>query len=305
MAELQFEPNEQARALASGRGRVIGLLLSNLTSPYAAELIRAFESVARRRGYSVLLTSAGAGGDEEADAARTLRRKRVDGIAMLPTGLEAGSVREMLDTGIPLVLAARYFHGLPVDVVRHDNRQTGYLATRHLLDLGHRRILYLARAQRISTVADRREGVLAALEDAGQPHATVQFVPTEPNAADGYRATAEVLAGGADPTGVIAYNDYTGLGAYRALLEAGRRVPDDVSLIACDDTGIADFLPTRFTTISESWADVGRLAAEVLIRRIEGYAGPATTTIIGVELRVRESTATPARAELPGSVPAH
>lgn len=290
IAELEFEPNEQARALASGRARVIGLLLSNLTSPYAADLIRAVEIEARRHGYAVLLTSAGAGADDECEAARTLRRKRVDGSVILPIGDDATAVREMIEAGMPTVLAARYFHDLAIDVVRHDNRQTGYLATRHLLELGHRRIVYLVRPQAISTVRDRHDGVLAALAEAGLPESIVRPVPAEPVAADGYRAMQEALARGPRPTAVIAYNDFTGLGAGRALLEAGLSVPNDLSLVACSDTGIADYVPTRLTTVTESWADVGRLAALGLIRRIDGYAGPASSTIVGVELRVRDST---------------
>jgi LacI family transcriptional regulator len=293
MDELGFVADERARALASGRSRTLGLMLANLTSPYTAELIRSLEGEARRQGYAVLLMDTGHDPEAEAQAVLTLRQKRVDGVVAVPIGTSDASIKALLEARVPTVLVARYFRGLEVDVVRHDNRQAAYLALRHLLELGHRRILYVGRAAAISTVEDRLAGLAAALSEAGLPRETVAVRETEVTARCGYELTLAEAQDGFPYTAVVAYNDYVALGIMRALKDRGLLVPADVSVVACADTGIADFMPVRLTTVSEEWADVGRRAAQVVLARIEGEGGAPRTLVLPVRLMVRDSSSAP------------
>jgi LacI family transcriptional regulator len=347
MDEVAFVPDERARALASGRSATLGLMVANLTSPYSHALIRSFENEARQAGYSVLLLDTSHDASEEGKAVTILRRKRVDGVAVMPVGESSEHVRRLASLGVPTVLIARYFTDCALDVVRHDNRRTGYLVTRHLLELGHRRILYLNRDAAISTVADRLEGIREALADAELPPTTVTVWRTDATAEGGYTAiwagvgsrasgARQLILGsesdrlrrqGLDATStplrpatgqpselhqggdswartlppvpddfpfsaVIAYNDYCALGAQRALQEAGYRVPTDVSLVACSDSGICNFLPVRLTAIQDDWTALGRSAFLTLQRRITDPRGPIHSIVLPTELVVRESTIT-------------
>ena len=292
MDEVAFVPDERARALASGRSRTIGLLLANLTSPYTADLIRSLQVEARREGYAILLMDTGYGPSEEGEAAQTLRQKRVDGVVAIPYGESPDQLRPLLQAGIPTVFVARYFAAEPSDVVRHDNRQTGYLAVKHLIDLGHRRILYVNRQAAISTVADRLAGVGEALAEAGLDPSTVTTCDAMVTAAGGYAAVQ--AAGRPFPyTAVVAYNDYCALGVQRALAEAGYRVPHDISLVACSDTGIGAYLPVRLTAIQEDWTDVGKQALQLLLRRMQGGGEPPCSIVLPTQLVVRDSTVPP------------
>ncbi len=291
--ELAFVPDERARALASGRSATIGLMVANLTSPYMQEIIRAIEGEARRAGYAVLLIDTSYDPDEESKAVELLWRKRVEGVAVVPVGESSEPLRRLVRLGLPTVLLARYFPNLAVDVVRHDNHQSAYLATRHLLDLGHRRIVYLSRDAAISTVADRLAGIQAALVEHGLAKDTVTVRTTETVAEGGYqaiRAIGEESPGTFPYTAVLAYNDYTALGVQRALLEAGYQVPCDVSLVACSDSGICDYLSVRLTAVRENWRAMGRAAFQILRGRLQGDVSPPRAIVLPTELIVREST---------------
>ena len=296
MEELAFVPDERARALASGRSATLGLMVANLTSPYSHDVIRTFEGEARRAGYAVLLMDTSYDSHEEEKAIDILWRKRVDGVAVVPVGESSEPLRRLKMLGIPTVLIARYFPDLSVDVVRHDNRQSAYRATHHVLELGHRRIVYLSRNAAISTVRDRIAGLQAALTECHTPDDAVQVKFAEAVAEGGYRAIQEITAesaGNFPYTAVIAYNDYSALGVQRALLEAGYQIPRDVSLVACSDSGICDYLPIRLTSIREDWREVGRQAFRALESQLQGENHSPRSTILPTELIVRESTTRP------------
>ena len=296
MEELAFVPDERARALASGRSMTIGLMVANLTSPYSHDVIRSFEGEARQAGYAVLLMDTSYDANEEGKAIEILWRKRVDGVAVVPVGESSEPLRRLMSLSIPTVLIARYFPDLSVDVVRHDNRQNACLATRHLLDLGHQRIVYVSRDAAISTVRDRIAGIKVALAERDLPEDTVHVKTAEAVAEGGYRAIRQIVkeSGNDFPyTAVIAYNDYSALGVQRALLESGYQIPRDVSLVACSDSGICDYLPIRLTAVRENWREVGRQSFHTLEAQLQGEIHPPRSTIVPTELIVRDSTTRP------------
>lgn len=293
--ELDYRPNNAARALLMGRYRRIGVvsLGSALYGP-STQLID-LERAMHRVGYSFAVASTleGQGGAGIAAAVESLLEQGVDGIVL----------SEPIDDGTPLRLSADvpvvslgegvHLADAPSTVVRADGVAAARIATQHLLGLGHRTVWHIPGPQDWWTARDRLRGWREALADAGAPEpplpADGDWTP-----ASGYEA-GRSLAQLPDLTAVFAANDDMALGALRAFAEAGRAVPADVSVVGFDDIPAAPYLSPPLTTVRQDFAAVATRAVDVLVAMIEGRPHPAEPVDLAVELTVRASTAPPAR----------
>lgn len=274
--ELGYAPHAMARSLASRTATVLGVLVADLHNPFFAEVLDGLDAAARQAGYDLIVNTGGRSPARERTAAHSLLSFRPAGLALLGPTLPAAAIAELAGQA-PVVLIGRDTRLSTVDTVNDDGRAGAALAVEHLVALGHQRIAHLDGGSG-SQAAPRRSGYREAMRAAGLPPDVVPGDVTEPG---GARAAAALLTRpGPRPTAILAANDMSALGALSTLAEAGLRVPDDISLVGYDNTALAGLRHIGLTTVDQSRAELGRLAAQALLHRITapGDAPNAGTT---------------------------
>lgn len=290
-ATLDYAPNHAARNLRRRRSNTITFVTAGLGNRYVAEVVGAAEAATRARGYVVNVVAAR--GEEAALAALAhLRGGASDGL-VIHGGSErlAGELRRLEARGIACVLLQDPVADGSLPCVRVDIEEGGFLATRHLLALGHRRVAHVTdRGLLGRAVNERQQGYRRALEAAGVPFDRDLVVAGDNSFAGGALAMRALVARPADrPTGVFVYNDQMAFGALHALAALGLRVPGDVALVGFDGTELGAFSTPELSTIDHPREELGRLAATVLLDRLEGREPPPPAAPLPVRLVVRQS----------------
>lgn len=302
--QLDYRPSEVARSLRLQKTRTIGLILPDTANPFYAALAKGVEDTGFSRGYSVLLCHSNYEAAREQAYAEVLISKQVDGVIYIQATPDATAVRRLLERRIPTVAVDREIPNLEIDCVVADNFGGSKAATEHLLLLGHRRIGCFVRASSLSNATERVRGYQAAMEQAGLPATPDLFVSSGHGYQDGRKAMAQLLGRVTKPTAVLAYPDTMAIGAIRASLDAGLRVPEEMSVVGFDDIPTSAFIHPPLTTVSMPKWEMGQRAAEVLLTRIQGGdpGRPPQRLVLPTSLIVRESTASPtslSQAEVP------
>lgn len=294
---LNYSPSSIARSLATGRTATLGIIVADITNPFFLEIVRGVDAAAARAGYSVFICCSDQDRTRERSYLDALRRRRADGVIL------AGphSLREEdrdLASAAPLVLVNSQRRGLPVPAIISDSRQGAYLATRHLIDLGHRRLLHLSGPTDpdFSSTSDRQAGFLAAARAAGLLVEPDQVEPCGATLTGGEAAMKRLLARHRPPFAVFAYNDVAAIGALRACRAAGLRVPEDVSLVGFDNVLPTEYTDPPLTTVNQQKFRMGEEAVVLLLRLIGGESG-ADDVVLPCDLVVRGSTAPPGRRD--------
>lgn len=295
IAELNYRPNLSARSLRQGRSGLIALAVPALDMPYFAELARAVVEAAGELGWTVLVDQTDGLRERELEVAAGLRGHLIDGLILSPVALEVDELEHTRED-TPLVLLGEKIAGGPVDHVAVDNVEAARVATRHLLELGRRRIAaigYQASPYAASGVAAlRRRGYETALADAGHPIVDdlTREVPGF-RRVDGAEAMRALLDLPEPPDAVFCFNDQLALGALRALADRGVRVPEDVAVIGFDDIEDGRWSTPTLSTVAPSKESIARRAVDMLAERIS-YRDevPARDVRVGFELLLREST---------------
>ncbi|WP_223691507.1 LacI family DNA-binding transcriptional regulator [Leifsonia poae] len=287
MQALGYRPNKAARALRLGRFRSIGVMMFTLSSYGNMRTLDAIAAAAAGAGYSITLVPVEHNTQQDVNEAFTrLLDQAVDGIVIL---IEAHIVEEA-DVELP--------PGLPVVVIDStprsdyplfdtDQGQGARLATRHLLELGHETVWHLAGPVASFSANRREESWRNTLDEAGRVVPPV--LRGDWSTASGYELGREIAARD-DITAVFASNDQMALGVLRALHEAGREIPRDVSVVGFDDMAESDSFWPPLTTVHQDFDVVGRLSLETLIREIESGSGEPTMTVVPTRLVTRSST---------------
>jgi LacI family transcriptional regulator len=291
-SELGYHPHAPARQLAGGRSHVLGLVLRQSAEQVAgdatlAETLRGLASAARAAGSRVMVEPLAPEGTYD----RLLRSQHADGLIVSGPRLDDPSLLELVGEGFPIVLQGS-MPGLDVPSVDVDNVAGARGAVEHLISLGHRRIACVTNARLTYTSArERLQGYRAAIEAAGIAYDDELVAEGAFDAASGEGATAELLRR-TTFTAMFIASDVLTLGAYGALREANRRVPDDVSIVGFDDIPLAAYFDPPLTTVRLPAFELGQAAGRALVDRIADRAVPQRT-LLPTELIVRASTAPP------------
>lgn len=292
MAELQYRPNAVARSLRSGRTNTIGMILPDSSNPYFAEIGRAIEEEAFKQGFSIILCNMELAPQKENLYIDVLINKQVDGIIFVAAGDQIPLLELLKRQGIPAVMIERDLPDVDVDTIITDNRLGGYQATRHLLDLGHRRIaLITGPTSKITPSEGRRLGYRQALEEAGIAYDETIVCLGDFHAQSGLEITAWLLAQPSPPTAIFAGNDLMAIGSICAAEKMGLRVPRDLSVVGFDNIDLANFTNPPLTTVSQEQAPVGIWATQTLVRKIVDKNLPALKVMLPTRLILRESSA--------------
>ncbi len=283
---LGYRRNLSARALATRRTRLVGVLNSGVSYFGPGHTTRAIETAARAAGYATVASAVEDATENPVDTLDFFLNLAVEGLIIVAPTIEVARAVRRLAGSLPIVIVATGLDAPePMHVVAVDHEQGARDATRHLLDLGHRTVVHIAGPDNWFDARARVHGWRAELLRAGAP------VP-EPlaggwDARDGYAAAERLLTLPERATAVFAANDLLALGLMRRLHEAGLRVPEDVAVVGYDDSAGSDFFTPALTTIRQPFDTVGTRAISVLIKTIEG-ANPSNMLIVPT-LIVRES----------------
>jgi len=292
MSELKYRPNAVAQSLRSGRTNTIGMILPDSSNPFFAEIGRQIEEEAFRKGYSIILCNMELQPEKEMLYVDVLINKQVDGIIFVATGDQTSLLQLLLDQGIPVILIDRDLPEMNIDTVITDNRLGGYLATRHLIDLGHRRIACITGpSSKITPSASRVVGYRQALEEAGLPYDKQIVCLGDFHPQSGMDIMEALLKRPNPPTAVFACNDLMALGCMRAAMYAGYRIPEDLSIVGFDDIELARFTNPPLTTVCQPKKEIGILATQKLVERIADKCISSLKVILPTSLIVRESSA--------------
>jgi LacI family transcriptional regulator len=295
--QLHYVPSAVARSLKARSTATIGLVVPNSTNPYFAELARGIEDGCARNGYCVFFCNSDDDPAKQRNYLRVLQEKRIDGLIVASAGDDAVLAQTLADSHEPLVVVDRNIEGINADLVQIDHEKGAYLATRHLLELGHVRIGCITGPVQTAVSAMRVHGFIRAMAERGIEIAADAIVESDFSGTGGHRAAAQ-LFDTIRPSAIFACNDMMGIGALRAAAERNISVPRDCSIIGFDDIELGRFTFPSLSTVGQSVRALGDTAAQTLIDRIAEASGnntaraPGRRWVVSPRLIVRESTAT-------------
>ncbi len=294
IAQLGYQPNAFARSLATNRSYAIGALVSELSSAVYGDVIRGIESVVEARGLHMVVSSGHANSVIEQASFAFLKERRTDALIVQ---VDATSDEELVawvcDAALPVVVVGRHIPAIAERCVYLDNVAGGALATRHLLERGHRRIAHIAGLMRIPDARDRLAGYRQALAENDLPFEESLVAEGGFVEDGGYHAMQQLLQRDAGFTAVFAANDQSAAGALKALREAGLRVPEDVSLVGFDDLLIGHYLYPALTTVLQPFAEMGQAAAWLALTALGIDEEKEVTRRFDPALVERDSVAAP------------
>lgn len=293
ITELNYYPNSHARALVSGRSRLIGLIVSDITNPFFPELIRNFEIHAAEQQYDLLLTSTDYLTSKMTTCLRRMLERKVDGVAMMTSEMDLGLIKELGRRGVPLVFMDVGQVGPKMSHVAIDYANGIRQAVDHVAGLGHKQIGFISGPLDLHSARTRRQAFVDAMRSHGLTPDRRLIREGTHTAEGGAKEMAALLRLSKPPTAIVSSNDWTAIGALRSIHAAGLRVPADMSLVGFDDIPLVSYTTPALTSVRMSAADVGATAFEALFKLIGGERLEGDVYQVPTRLVVRESTAKP------------
>ncbi len=296
--QLNYLPNTHARTLVSGRSRLLGIIVENITNPFFPELIQSFEEIAVAHGYEILVSSTSSDPAVLATCARRMLERKVDGVAVMTFGEEEPVLDQLVNRGVPIVLAEFKLDDPKASTILLDYSTGIYAAIRHLTDLGHRDIGFLAGPYSLHSAITRENDFRAAIEASNLPIQKKWIIECDHTLKGGVAGFEQLRKLVSRPTAIVCSNDMTAIGVLRAAYMAGLQVPRDLSVVGLDDVDFAEYTLPPLTTIRLSRADLARAAFEALRTQAEDPENPKMQRefLVSTSLVVRGSTAPPPAA---------
>ncbi len=271
--EMDYTPSAIGRGLVTRRTGTVGLVVTTIADPFIGEVVQGIEDTALEHHYNTILCNSNAEPERELKTVRALREKRVDAIIVTSSRLGSLYLAHLRDVGVPIVLINNQRGGDYTHSVLIDDRSGGELAGQYLLSLGHERIAYISGPIWAHASGLRLAGLRQALRRRGLDLPAGLVLPGNGRAEGGVEAGDELLRRGLPASAVFCYNDMTAVGVLAALQRAGRRVPDDLSVIGYDDLAIGAHLHPPLTTIAQPKHALGQRAMEMALALIRGDGG--------------------------------
>jgi LacI family transcriptional regulator len=285
---LGYVPNASARTLKQRRSRVVGVVVSDLGNQFYARLAAGVEQVLREADYQMMVLGDNNEAVEEVEGARTFLAMRAPGVIMTPAGAEATEL--LVSQGVAVVEVDRRLAQVPCDGVVLDNELGARDATRHLLELGHRRIALLGVETDWTSDAGRLDGYRAAFADAGA-EVDERLVVRIPRHAPDAEDRIEALVAAEGPTAIFATNNRLAEQAWRVIRRRGLRLPHEISLVGFDDVPWMEMVDPGITAVEQPIFELGRCAAKLLLRRLDDPSLEPAVEVLEPRLVVRGSTA--------------
>ena len=290
--ELGYYPNTQARALVSGRSRIFGLIISDITNPFFPEIVQVFETIAVQHRYEILLSSTNHDPKRMQSSVRRMIERRVEGVAVMTFGMEETLLDHLQMRRVPLVFVdvgpqRPWVSNIRIDYL-HGIRQ----AVQHLAALRHERIAFISGPLRLKSATARQQSFVRSMKEIGLETPQQFLVEGDHTMEGGMAAFEKLWAQSARPTAVICSNDMTAIGVMRKGHEFKLWIPNDLSVIGFDDIRLAQFMVPPLTTIQMSQAELARIAFDALMADVERENPSPTGTeyLLRTNLILRQST---------------
>ena len=291
--ELGYFPNTQARALVSGRSRIFGLIVSEITNPFFPEIIHVFEETALQNNYEILVTSTVHDPERMKTSVRRMLEHRVEGVAVMTFGMEESLLDDLKLRNVPLVF---------VDVgpprPRVSNLRIDYLhgirqAVQHLAALRHEKIAFITGPLSLKSALARKDAFIRSMSEIGMAADPELIVEGNHTLEGGEEAFEKLLGGRLRPTAVLCSNDMTAIGVMRKCYSEKIQVPRDLSVIGFDNIHLSQYIIPPLTTIEMSQAELGRLAFQALFHDVQRETPnpKGTEYVLKTSFVLRDSTA--------------
>ncbi|GGF99269.1 LacI family transcriptional regulator [Rhodococcoides trifolii] len=267
IAQLGFVRNDAARQLRAGQSRMLAVVVLDARNPFFLDVAAGAESVADRSDLLTVIVGSGESEERENRQLRLLMEQRVQGILLSPVGENIPMLDKLDRQGTPVVLLDRGSRAPGRSSVAVDDVHGGRLAARHLMDLGHRTLVYVGGPESIRQVRDRRSGALDAVAESASTRMSTLWAPSLSIEA-GAKAAAQILDATDRPTAVVCANDLLALGVLQECVQRGVRVPEELAIVGYDDIDYAAGAAVPLTSIAQPRAELGRAAAELLLQQV-------------------------------------
>lgn len=287
--------NRRAASLRTSRSGIIGVVVPDIMNPFFAEILIGIEEELGPSRHTFLLCNHRDEIAAQRNFIETLLQFGADGVILSPAiGTTAEDIRSIESAGMPVVLVARWVRGARVPVYRGDDKKGAYMVTKHLIDLGHRRIAFIGGRRDTSTGHDRREGFLAAMEQAGIAAVPELQTGAERTRKAGYETVRAMFGANRDAaTAIVCFNDLLAIGAMSGLRSLGLEPGRDVAVTGYDDIAEAEISAPTLTSVWNGQQEAGRLAARAMLRILAGETELEEDRLITPVLHVRESSSPP------------
>jgi len=291
--ELGYFPSMQARALVSGKSRIFGLIVSEITNPFFPEIVHVFEETALLHNYEILLTSTVHDTERMKIAVRRMLEHRVEGVAVMTFGMEESLLDDLKLRQVPLVFVDVGPQRPHVSNIRIEYLLGIRQAVQHLAALRHERIGFITGPLTLKSAVARRDAFLQAMKEIGMPVDPALVVEGNHTLEGGEKAFTNMLALPSRPTAILCSNDMTAMGVMRKSYAEGIVIPRDLSVVGFDNIRITEYTLPPLTTIEMSQTELARIAFQALLedvqRKIPNTKG--TEYVLMTSLVLRESTA--------------
>jgi DNA-binding LacI/PurR family transcriptional regulator len=286
--ELNYHPNLHARSLAGGKSNSLGVIVSNISNPFFADVFRGMDSAANQAGYDLLVEHTDYRLSQLTASVESMIGKRVAGLAVVVSEMDQQVLDQITASELPVV-----FYDVGAPSPRATNIRVRYELGMHrvvqyLHSLGHRRMAFVGHHTALSPLQVRKHAFLESVKQYGSDVECQTALGTD-GPMGGMQATRELLDSGFQPTAIVCVNDYMAIGVLRELRARGLSVPGDVSVTGFDNIELSEFTNPALTTLNIPRSAIGKMAFESLVRP-EGFAAPPSEVLIDPELVLRDST---------------
>ncbi len=291
-AELGYKRNEVALGLKQGRTNTVGIIVVEMVTPFAAEVIRGIQEVLYKQGIRVIIAQSDENPATERENLHLMEQFRVDGILIDPChNLENDAeYRRIQAEGTPLVFFDRIPENEAVSKVTVDDYIQSFFLVEHLIRSGRKRIVHLEAPSYITNAVNRKRGYRKALEKFEIPYDPALVVKAGVSIEDGRQAAARLLQEGVSFDALFAFTDTLAIGAMNYLQEQGVLVPEEVGVAGFSGTVLSTIVHPQLSTVEQPLAEMGRTAAQLLLERIAVPETPPRSVVLKAELKIRHST---------------
>ena len=290
--EVGYYPNTQARGLVSGRSRIFGLIVSEITNPFFPEIVQVFENIAVQHNYEILLTSTANDPKRMETSVRRMIERRVEGVAIMTFGMEDALLEDLKLRQVPLVFVDVGPARPRVSNIRIDYLNGIRQGVQHLAALRHEQIAFIAGPLSLPSAVARREAFIRAMREIGLEPKPDLIIEGDHTMEGGAAALTRLHSETSRPTAVMCSNDLTAIGVMRKAYEENIAIPEDLSVVGFDDIHLAQFVHPPLTTVQMSQAELARLAFSALLADVkrETPTPNGTEYALQTTLVVRSST---------------
>lgn len=292
--ELNYIPNALAQGLVKKKTKSVAILIADITNMFYANLVKSIEDIFNDKGYHILIGNTEWDPNKEKEYIKYMLQKQVDGFILASTTLEEEFLNNIASKNIPIVILDRNINSEKIDRIRIDDFKGGYLAAEHLIECGYQQLLHFAGPSGLASAEDRKDGFLEYLQDHNIYNNRVEVLEGCFREECGIEVLKDYLSTYDlnKTTGIFSANDAMALGILKVLNDRGISCPEKVGLIGFDDISFAKYANPPLTTIKRPMKEIGRMAADTLLERMENRGKDFFNRGIKLDVRLikREST---------------